>query len=121
MLCPVCDGVRMREVEKEGVMIDICPSCKGVWLDRGELEKILESVQEVRQPFNEWYEKQRYEHADDKTGMRHESYDDDRHSGKHYERYDKSCDKDKIRYESYKSCKKKKKRNVFDLLEELFD
>jgi Zn-finger nucleic acid-binding protein len=39
MQCPVCDE-RLREVEKYGVMIDICPACKGVWLDRGELEKI---------------------------------------------------------------------------------
>ncbi len=39
MQCPVCDE-RLREVEKYGVMVDICPSCKGVWLDRGELEKI---------------------------------------------------------------------------------
>lgn len=41
MQCPVC-GERLREIEKRGVMIDICASCKGVWLDRGELEKILE-------------------------------------------------------------------------------
>jgi len=32
----------MREVEKNGVTVDICPSCKGVWLDRGELEKLME-------------------------------------------------------------------------------
>jgi Zn-finger nucleic acid-binding protein len=43
MICPVCDG-RTRTVEKYGVEIDICPDCKGVWLDRGELEKIIELV-----------------------------------------------------------------------------
>lgn len=31
----------MKEVERFGVSIDICPGCKGVWLDRGELDKIL--------------------------------------------------------------------------------
>ena len=41
MKCPVCDE-SMREIEKHGVNLDICPACKGVWLDRGELEKILE-------------------------------------------------------------------------------
>ena len=56
MYCPVCDQVKMREVEKHGVLIDVCPSCKGVWLDRGELEKLMESAREIRQPFNEWYE-----------------------------------------------------------------
>jgi uncharacterized protein len=44
MQCPVCDE-RLREIEKYGVMIDICPSCKGVWLDRGELEKIIQLEQ----------------------------------------------------------------------------
>jgi uncharacterized protein len=40
MDCPVC-GDKLRAVEKYGVEVDICPGCKGVWLDRGELEKIL--------------------------------------------------------------------------------
>ncbi len=40
MQCPVCDD-RLRAIERHGVEIDICPSCKGVWLDRGELEKIV--------------------------------------------------------------------------------
>jgi Zn-finger nucleic acid-binding protein len=31
----------MKEVERLGVSIDICPGCKGVWLDRGELEKLI--------------------------------------------------------------------------------
>jgi Zn-finger nucleic acid-binding protein len=39
MQCPACDE-RLREVERYGVMVDICPGCKGVWLDRGELEKV---------------------------------------------------------------------------------
>lgn len=41
MNCPVC-GERLREINRHGVDIDICPSCKGVWLDRGELEKIID-------------------------------------------------------------------------------
>jgi Zn-finger nucleic acid-binding protein len=35
----------MREIERFGVMVDICPSCKGVWLDRGELDKIIQYAQ----------------------------------------------------------------------------
>lgn len=64
MKCPVCDNVSMREVEKEGVLIDICPSCKGVWLDRGELDKLLQGVRELREPFNRWYESYGHEHYD---------------------------------------------------------
>ncbi|WP_366017887.1 zf-TFIIB domain-containing protein [Thermanaeromonas sp.] len=40
MRCPFCD-VPMKEVERRGVLIDVCPECRGVWLDRGELEKLL--------------------------------------------------------------------------------
>ncbi len=47
MKCPVCNDVRMREVVKNGVMIDICPDCKGVWLDRGELDKLMLEVREI--------------------------------------------------------------------------
>lgn len=38
--CPVCQGA-FREVLREGILIDVCTQCKGVWLDRGELEKLL--------------------------------------------------------------------------------
>jgi len=40
MDCPNC-GETMRERDRSGVKIDFCPSCKGVWLDRGELDKII--------------------------------------------------------------------------------
>lgn len=51
MKCPVCDDVKMREVQKDDVLIDVCPECKGVWLDRGELEKLMQGVREVRQDY----------------------------------------------------------------------
>jgi Zn-finger nucleic acid-binding protein len=40
MICPVC-GDKLRAIERSGIEIDICPGCKGIWLDRGELEKLL--------------------------------------------------------------------------------
>ncbi|MBD2847903.1 zf-TFIIB domain-containing protein [Paenibacillus sp. IB182496] len=52
MNCPVCDGIRMREVEREGVMIDVCPQCKGVWLDRGELDKLMKGVHDMQDELN---------------------------------------------------------------------
>lgn len=36
----------MREVERRGVRIDVCAECKGVWLDRGELDKLLAASRE---------------------------------------------------------------------------
>jgi uncharacterized protein len=41
MLCPVCD-VALVMSERQQVEIDYCPQCRGVWLDRGELDKILD-------------------------------------------------------------------------------
>jgi len=41
MLCPRCQ-VPLSMSERQGVEIDYCPQCRGVWLDRGELDKILD-------------------------------------------------------------------------------
>jgi len=41
MNCPVC-SVELKMSERHGVEIDYCPKCRGVWLDRGELDKIIE-------------------------------------------------------------------------------
>ena len=41
MKCPNC-ATELRMSERKGVEIDYCPTCRGVWLDRGELDKLLE-------------------------------------------------------------------------------
>ena len=41
MNCPKCN-VTLAMMDKQGVEIDYCPQCRGIWLDRGELEKIME-------------------------------------------------------------------------------
>ena len=41
MKCPVCKDVTLLMSEKKGVEIDYCPECRGIWLDRGKLEKII--------------------------------------------------------------------------------
>ena len=40
MRCPN-DGSRLVEIDRADVLIDACPDCRGIWLDRGELDKIL--------------------------------------------------------------------------------
>lgn len=42
MECPVCKTKQLVMSERQGIEIDYCPQCRGVWLDRGELDKILE-------------------------------------------------------------------------------
>lgn len=41
MICPSCN-TDLKMSERSGIEIDYCPSCRGVWLDRGELDKIIE-------------------------------------------------------------------------------
>ena len=41
MACPVC-SVSLTLSERQGIEIDYCPQCRGVWLDRGELDKLIE-------------------------------------------------------------------------------
>lgn len=42
MKCPHCTDTVLVMAERQGVEIDYCPSCRGVWLDRGELDKLIE-------------------------------------------------------------------------------
>ena len=43
LMCPN-DNAAMQTLERSGVQFDMCPTCRGVWLDRGELEKLMESA-----------------------------------------------------------------------------
>lgn len=45
MECPVCKTVNLVMSERQGIEIDYCPQCRGVWLDRGELDKIIDRSQ----------------------------------------------------------------------------
>jgi Zn-finger nucleic acid-binding protein len=49
MKCPVCSET-LTVSERQGVEIDFCPKCRGVWLDRGELDKILERAAAYQAP-----------------------------------------------------------------------
>jgi len=41
MNCPRCQRAPLEERERDGVVIDVCLACRGLWLDRGELEKLV--------------------------------------------------------------------------------
>ena len=43
LMCPN-DNAPMQTLERSGVQFDMCPTCRGVWLDRGELEKLMEGA-----------------------------------------------------------------------------
>ena len=71
MTCPTC-SVELKMTERQGVEIDYCPQCRGVWLDRGELDKIIERAQpQLQSPAQQ--SPMEYRRDDD------DRYDDDRY------------------------------------------
>lgn len=42
MKCPTCTDSTLVMADRQGIEIDYCPACRGVWLDRGELDKLIE-------------------------------------------------------------------------------
>ena len=102
MRCPVCTDVTLAISSREGIEIDHCPQCRGVWLDRGELDKIIERAAPsvvgsapAAAPPQPAYEERRY---------------DDRYE---QPRYEQPRQDDRYRYD------KRRKRKSF--LEEIFD
>lgn len=49
MRCPVCLDIDVVEHIRDGIEVDHCPRCQGIWLDRGELEKLLD-LADARSP-----------------------------------------------------------------------
>lgn len=102
MKCPVCETVDLRMTERSGVEIDYCPQCRGMWLDRGELDKIIERAAQIEAGYSapvQAVKRKRGEPRWDDTG---EYYDDDA-------RYRDSRDR------------KNRKRGFFDDLFDIFD
>lgn len=67
MLCPT-DGATLVMSERSGIEIDYCPTCRGVWLDRGELDKIIE--RSMSQPSQQYVAPptQSYQHGGQQQG-----------------------------------------------------
>jgi uncharacterized protein len=76
MICPHCT-TPMQEITKTGVLIDLCPTCKGVWLDRGELEKILSRAREIEREWEEDYRR---------PELRRRAYEEDEYEDRRYAR-----------------------------------
>ncbi len=76
MKCPVCKDVTLLMSEKKGVEIDYCPECRGIWLDRGELEKLIEKEETYNREHYE-YKRESKEYRDNKYAEENHYHDDD--------------------------------------------
>lgn len=102
MQCPVCD-VTLSISSRDGVEIDFCPQCRGVWLDRGELDKIIDRVASSGARTDD---RDRREPDRDRRDDRDRDRDRDRYERDRYDDRDGRYDK------------RKKKRSF---LEDIFD
>ena len=50
MKCPACPDTTLVMTDRQGVEIDYCPACRGIWLDRGELDKLLDRAAVASHP-----------------------------------------------------------------------
>lgn len=71
MKCPACVDTDLAMSERQGVEIDYCTKCRGVWLDRGELDKIIEKSSALTPP------PRTNDSGDPRASQR--SYDSERH------------------------------------------
>jgi uncharacterized protein len=88
MQCPVCN-VPLVMSDRQGVEIDYCPKCRGVWLDRGELDKIIErstggAMPMQPQPYQQ--QAQPMQQHDDRQ-YRKDDHHDDHHDNKYSQQY----------------------------------
>lgn len=88
LVCPN-DSASMQSVQRNGVEFDFCPTCRGVWLDRGELEKLMSASAEpepdaYREPPRREEEPRRY--AEEPRPRRSGYDDDDRGDRRDYRR-----------------------------------
>lgn len=59
MKCPVCNESELVISERQGIEIDYCPKCRGLWLDRGELDKIIERSVKFDEPDQKFFDNDR--------------------------------------------------------------
>lgn len=93
MQCPI-DGTALMITDRSGVEIDYCPTCRGVWLDRGELDKIIERAAAYSAPPPP---------PPPPTGQR------------------RGSERDHDEYRDYGQPRRKKKKGMGDFLGDIFD
>jgi Zn-finger nucleic acid-binding protein len=107
MKCPVCKTADLLMTERRSIEIDYCPVCRGVWLDRGELDKLI--AQDTGSDNAAVHASARTSRNDYPDGDRHRdhAYDNNRTHDNH-----RSYDTHRTDHRGYK-----KKRSLFDMFD----
>lgn len=106
--CPVCNA-HFNEVVKDGILIDVCSQCRGVWLDRGELEKLMSSVRQENNQDQAQYQSRAYDQNQNRAYDQKPSH----HMEDQHVRYNH----DNSYYQKNKYRKKSKLESFFDIFD----
>ncbi|MFC0400828.1 zf-TFIIB domain-containing protein [Paraburkholderia rhizosphaerae] len=112
MKCPVCKTPDLLMTERQSIEIDYCPSCRGVWLDRGELDKLVAQMNDAPAARSEAQSRNDDVRAHQRARPHHDSErrHDDRHRGDY--RHDNRHDSYRQEHGGYR-----KKRSLFDIFD----
>ncbi|HVE06894.1 MAG TPA: zf-TFIIB domain-containing protein [Paraburkholderia sp.] len=107
MKCPVCKTPDLMMTERQSIEIDYCPTCRGVWLDRGELDKLIAQVGDTPETLASARSRDDGTHYAQSQARRYDEHrrDDRRHD-------DRSHDGYRDQHGRYR-----KKRSLFDMFD----
>jgi Uncharacterized protein conserved in bacteria len=111
MQCPLCLDSPLEPKFVGATEVDICPKCRGIWLDRGELDRLLGDAP----PRDDRRRDDRYDDRDRFDDRRRDDRYDDRR------RDDRSDDRDRYERDRRPKGKKSKAKRLADLFEEVLD
>ncbi len=123
MNCPLCIDQTLEPRRKAGIEIDVCPHCRGIWLDRGELERLAAEpdIDATPEPPDRYVVQPARPQVDDRVERGKKPKHEKKSTKKYRDRYE-----DRDRYDRKPSKKKKKKKKSLadrleDVLEDVLD
>lgn len=115
LLTSPIDGSPMKQINRYGIELDICPTTRGVWLDKGELEKIIAMVQDAVDDSEEDFS--RFKQAKASRQLPPDYYEPQPQHAPYRPPYRKHDDDDYEDYHKYKHGKRSKMRSLFDIFD----
>lgn len=116
--CPSCE-IAMEVQHFEDVLFDICPTCRGIWLDRGEMQKVIAHVrrQEAESPSTDFSDPSQVGRPPQPRRGSESRRGDESHRGAESRREHESRDD----YRRERPYRKRRKRSLWDVIEDIID
>lgn len=115
LLVSPIDGSPMKQINRYGIELDVCPTTGGIWLDKGELEKLLSVVQEAVDESEDDY--RRFKQAKAQKQLPPDYYQPQPMPKQYAQPYRKYDDDDYEDYHKYKYKKRSKLKSILDIFD----